>query len=293
MLGFVSIIRWEVVTVTRGPLRSRVLVSPLAVSICGGLLAAPSIAHDTTSIRHNWTRHYKLLAKKIFYTKRQASTRFINLGEQASNASLPDGLDSTSFASSSHAHTGADITSGTVADARIDALLARDSEVFGIVTTADGAASGLDADLLDGMDSGAFEVAGLTDGVQWFKEAADILAVTGTSERVVFTAPEDLAITNAFVEPAATLTASDTNYATVVVSRRDANGGNRVTVVSESTQTIGSGGTGSWSAFGTVSLGSLSNTTLTARQKLTVEVTKTGVGVSVPILTLQIEYVVS
>lgn len=246
-----------------------------------------------TSIRHNWTRHYKLLAKKIFYTKRQANTRFINLGEQASNASLLDGLDSTSFASSSHAHTGADITSGTVADARIDALLARDSEVFGIVTAADGAASGLDADLLDGMDSGAFEVAGLTDGVQWFKEAADILAVTGTSERVVFTAPEDLAITNAFVEPAATLTASDTNYATVVVSRRDANGGNRVTVVSESTQTIGSGGTGSWSAFGTVSLGSLSNTTLTAGQKLTVEVTKTGVGVSVPILTLQIEYVVS
>lgn len=53
-----------------------------------------------TSIRHNWTRHYKLLAKKIFYTKRQANTRFINLGEQASNASLLDGLDSTSFASS-------------------------------------------------------------------------------------------------------------------------------------------------------------------------------------------------
>lgn len=293
MLGFVSIIRWEVVTVTRGPLRSRVLVSLLAVSICGGLLAAPSIAHDTTSIRHNWTRHYKLLAKKIFYTKRQATTRFINLGEQASNANLLDGLDSTSFASSSHAHSGADITSGTVADARIDALLARDSEVFGIVTASDGAASGLDADLLDGMDSGAFEVAGLTDGVQWFKEAADILAITGTSERVVFTAPEDLTITDAFVEPAATLTASDTNYATIVVSRRDANAGNRVTVVSESTQTIGSGGTGSWSAFGTVSLGSLSNTTLTAGQKLTVEVTKTGLGVSVPILTLQVEYVVS
>ena len=278
---------------TRGPLRSRVLVPLLAVSMCAGLLAAPSIAHDTTSIRHNWTQHYKLLAKKIFYTKRQANTRFINLGEQASNANLLDGLDSTSFATSSHVHSGADITSGTVAEARIDALLARDAEVFGIVTAADGAASGLDADLLDGMDSSAFEVAGLTGGVQWFKEAADVLGLTATSERVVFTAPEDLTITDAFLEPAATLTASDTNYATFLIARRDANGGNKVTVASESTQTIGSGGSGSWSAFGTLSLGSLSNTSLAAGQKVTVEVTKTGVGVSVPVLILQIGYVVS
>jgi hypothetical protein len=219
-LGFVSMIRWEVVTVARGPLRSKVLVSLLAVGICGGLLAAPSIAHDTTSITHNWTQHYKLLAKKIFYTKHQANTRFINVGEQASNANLLDGLDSTSFATSSHAHSGADITSGTVAEARIDALLARDSEVFGIVTAADGAASGLDSDLLDGMDSGSFAVAGLTDGVQWFKETADALGLTATSERVVFTAPEDLTITDAFIEPAATVTASDTNYATVIVARR-------------------------------------------------------------------------
>jgi hypothetical protein len=282
-----------VVIVARGPVRSKVLVSLLAVSICGGLLAAPSIAHDTTSISHNWTRHYKPLAKKIFYTKRQANTRFLNLGEQASNADLLDGLDSTSFATSSHVHSGADITSGTVAEARIDALLARDTEVFGIVTGADGAASGLDADLLDGMDAGAFEVAGLTGGVQWFKEAADVVGPTATTERVVFTAPEDLTITDAFLEPAATLTASDTDYATVVLARRDANGGNKVTVASESTQTVGSGGSGNWSAFGTVSLGSLSNTSLTAGQKVTVEVTKTGVGVSVPVLILQIEYVVS
>jgi hypothetical protein len=65
-----------------------------------------------------------------------------------------------------------------------------------------------------------------------------------------------------------------------------------MTVVSASTQTLGSGGTGSWSDFGTVSLGSLSNTSLTTGQKLTVEVTKTGLGESLPILTLQIEYIV-
>ena len=94
------------------------------------------------------------------------------------------------------------------------------------------------------MDSGAFGVAGLSQEVRWFKDAADVLALTTTSERVAFTAPEDITITDAFLEPAAALTASDTNYATVVVARRDANGGNKVAVASESTQTIGSGGTG-------------------------------------------------
>jgi hypothetical protein len=95
-----------------------------------------------------------------------------------------------------------------------------------------------------------------------------------------------------FVEPAAALTANDTNYGTIVVSRRDATGGNRATVVSETTQTSGSGGTGSWIAFSTVSLGSLSNTSLTEGQKVTIEVTKTGLGVALPVLTVQVEYTV-
>jgi hypothetical protein len=282
-----------VVIVTRGPLRSKALVSLLAVTLCGGLLVVPSVAHDTTSITHNWNRHYKLLAKKIFYTRRQANTRFINTGERASNSNLLDGLDSTAFATSSHTHSGADITAGTVAEARIDALLARDAEVFAIVTGADGTGSGLDADLLDGMNSGAFALAGLTNGIQWRKETADTLPVSATSERVVFTAPEDITITDVFIEPAAALTASDTNYATVVVARRDATGGNVATVASESTQALGSGGTGNWTAFSVVSLGSLSNTSLAEGQKLTVEITKTGLGVSVPILIVQVEYVVN
>ena len=278
---------------TRALVGRRFLASLLAVSICGGLLAAPSVAHDTTSVTHNWNRHYKRLAKMIFYTRRQANTRFINVGEQASNSNRLDGLDSTAFAASSHTHSGADITAGTVAEARIDALLARDAEVFAIVTGADGTGSGLDADLLDGMNSSAFELAGMTNGVQWFNEAADLLGVTATSERVVFTAPENITITDVFVEPAAALTASDSNYATIVVAHRDPAGGNRVSVASRSTQTLGSGGTGNWAAFSTVALGSLSNASLTEGQKLTVEITKTGLGVSLPILVVQIEYTVN
>jgi parallel beta-helix repeat protein len=76
----------------------------------------------------------------------------------------------------SHSHSGADITSGTVSEARIDPLIARDSEVSSSISThaanasahhtrytdaeavaaikaADGSGSGLDADLLDGQDS--------------------------------------------------------------------------------------------------------------------------------------------
>jgi hypothetical protein len=340
-----------VVTVAGGSLRSKVVVSLLSVAVIVGALVAPSVAHDSDSVRHNWRKHYKVFAKKIFFTKRLSNARFINIGETASNAALLDGLDSAAFADASHVHSGDDITSGTVAAARIDALiardaevfgivtsndgagsgldadlldgsssaafassshvhsgdditsgtvaeariaaqLARDSEVFGIVTANDGAGSGLDADLLDGVSSAAFEVDGLSNGIQWFKESADALGTTATSERVVFTAPENITITDVFIEPAATLTASDTNYATITISRRDATGGNRVTVASRTTQTAGSGGTGSWTQFSTVSLGTLSNTSVSEGRKLTIEITKNGLGVAVPVLVLQIEYTV-
>jgi hypothetical protein len=66
-----------------------------------------------------------------------------------------------------------------------------------------------------------------------------------------------------------------------------------VTVASKATQTSGSNGTGNWTAFGSVSLGSLSNATLTDGQKLTIEVTKTGLGVALPVLAVQIGYTIS
>jgi hypothetical protein len=459
----------EVVAVTRGSLRSKVVVALLTVVVTAEWLVVPSDAHDKDSIAHNWRRHYKLLAKRIFYTKGVSNNRFINVDEQASDAALLDGLDSAAFAGASHSHSGADITSGsvaearvdallardaevfaivtdadgtgsgldadlldgsssaafassshvhsgdditsgtvaavridallardtevfgivtsndgagsgldadlldgsssaafadathvhsgdditsgtvdetvidvlvarvadvfdivlaadgtgsgldadlldgsssaafassshvhsgidittgTVAEARIDALLARDAEVFGIVTSNDGAASGLDADLLDGVSSAAFEVDGLSNGIQWFKESADGLGSTATTERVVFTAPENITITDVFIEPAAALTASDTNYATITISRRDATGGNSVTVASETTQTAGSGGTGSWTLFSSVSLGTPSNTSISEGKKLTIEITKTGLGVALPVLVVQIEYTV-
>jgi hypothetical protein len=60
------------------------------------------------------------------------------------------------YAPLSHSHAGEDITSGTVADARIASTLARDSEVFSLVLASDGSGSTLDADLLDGQHGSYF-----------------------------------------------------------------------------------------------------------------------------------------
>ncbi|UCG79173.1 MAG: hypothetical protein JSV21_04930 [Nitrospirota bacterium] len=72
------------------------------------------------------------------------------------DADMVDAQHASAFAAASHSHSGADITSGAVADANIASSLARDSEVMGIVTANDGTGSGVDADLLDGQHSAAF-----------------------------------------------------------------------------------------------------------------------------------------
>jgi hypothetical protein len=68
----------------------------------------------------------------------------------ADNANRLDGQDSTCFRNASN------INAGRRADARTLAALTRESEVMTIVTANGGAGSGLDADLLDGLDSTAF-----------------------------------------------------------------------------------------------------------------------------------------
>ncbi|MCH8333287.1 hypothetical protein IIC65_05090 [Candidatus Sumerlaeota bacterium] len=81
------------------------------------------------------------------------------------DADTLDGFDSPDFAMQTdlngkadlaHMHDGADITTGTVAQARIADEMTRDTEVFALVLAGDGAGSTLDADLFDGMESGVF-----------------------------------------------------------------------------------------------------------------------------------------
>ncbi len=75
------------------------------------------------------------------------------------DADLLDGEHASAFADASHNHSGDEIASGTVADARIAAAIARDSEITPTVWADDGAGSGLDADLLDGLQASAFATA--------------------------------------------------------------------------------------------------------------------------------------
>lgn len=117
------------------------------------------------------------------------------------DADLLDGQNSTAFAAASHNHSGANITSGTVAEARIDATITRDSEVMSIVTGADGAGSGLDADLLDGMNSSDF--IGVSGGTMESAIANPVLKVTqnGTGGNAgmagLFSSSESIAVQGA------------------------------------------------------------------------------------------------
>lgn len=66
------------------------------------------------------------------------------------------GVAASSYSLVGHAHSGSDITSGTVADARIASTLARDSEIMPTVLANDGAGSGLNAEYLGGYANTAF-----------------------------------------------------------------------------------------------------------------------------------------
>jgi hypothetical protein len=76
--------------------------------------------------------------------------------DSAGDADTVDGWHASAFAEDVHQHSGSDITTGTVADTRIAASIARDGEVMGIVTANDGSGSGLDADMLDGLQASSF-----------------------------------------------------------------------------------------------------------------------------------------
>ena len=90
------------------------------------------------------------------------------------NADRIDDREASSFADATHQHSGADISSGTVAEARIDATIARDGEVVPTVKDNDGSSSGLDADLLDGKDSSEFQPSNPCPSGTLFHEGACI-----------------------------------------------------------------------------------------------------------------------
>src|SRR5215203_702840 len=75
---------------------------------------------------------------------------------KAADSQKLEGKQASEFAAASHTHSGEDITSGTVNEARIDGAIARDGEIMPTVKANDGSGSGVDSDTLDGRDSSTY-----------------------------------------------------------------------------------------------------------------------------------------
>lgn len=74
---------------------------------------------------------------------------------RADNADFLDGKDSTEFAGAIHSHDGSEI-SGVLEETAIPPTFVQIPQVLDIIKEVDGPGSGLDADLLDGIDSTSF-----------------------------------------------------------------------------------------------------------------------------------------
>ncbi len=126
-----------------------------------------------------------------------------------------------------------------------------------------------------------------TQQFEFVKAAADGAANTATAETLVARVPVAGRILAAYYCPSAALTADNTDYATLSLAKRDGAGGASAAVASKATTVAGSG---SWTAFVPVSLGTISNGTLAAGNVLTFAIAKAGSGVAVPSGTLVVLY---
>lgn len=115
----------------------------------------------------------------------------------------------------------------------------------------------------------------------WQKAAADGAAGTATAESVIPRPMLAARVVGVEFVPAAAVTANDTDYATITVRKRDGAGGAASVIASVTTKITG--GSGNWTAFVAVSLGTITNADLLAGDILTVEITKAASGVAIPI----------
>ncbi|MGK3961313.1 hypothetical protein WMF01_12100 [Sorangium sp. So ce1667] len=104
--------------------------------------------------------------------------------------------------------------------------------------------------------------------------------------------PAEALILAAWYVPISTLTANDTNYATLTVSTYSPSGTLQGTAVQSTTRTSGSGGTGNWTTRAPVSLG-ITSATVASGLHLEFAITKTGTGISVPSGLLVVRYILT
>lgn len=118
---------------------------------------------------------------------------------------------------------------------------------------------------------------------QYMKIAADGAANTATSETAFARVGRTGTIVGAWYVPSGALATDETDYATLTLAKRDGAGGGSSTVAAKATNAAGSG---SWTAFIPVSLGTLSNASVAAGNVLTFAISKAGSGKAVPAGTL-------
>lgn len=110
--------------------------------------------------------------------------------------------------------------------------------------------------------------------------AQDGAAGTTTAETAVAMSVQKGKLVKAYYVPAGAVTAHDTNYATITVSRYTAAGGSKTTVASITTKITG--GSGNWTAFVPVEITLATDTALEAGACLTYEIAKAASGVQLP-----------
>jgi hypothetical protein len=103
----------------------------------------------------------------------------------------------------------------------------------------------------------------------------DAAASTATTERLTFSLQAASTISAIKFYPEATVTANDTDYATITFGNSDGAGGARSTIVSATTKITGGV---AFPAYTNTSLGSLANAIIPAHGGIAITITKTGAG---------------
>lgn len=143
--------------------------------------------------------------------------------------------------------------------------------------------------------AGAAGATGATGPTNWstfhLKSGADGAAGTGYGERTIFRYAAAGTLASVYVYPtAAGLTSNDTNYASIIFTRYNSSGVSQATMLTATTKTSGSGGTGDWTQNRPLSLGTVSSGTGSAGDYITIQITKAGTGVITPISQYQLDF---
>jgi hypothetical protein len=122
-----------------------------------------------------------------------------------------------------------------------------------------------------------------------YQHPGDSAASDTLAEHVVHMAlGKSIKVLAAKIESDAGLTSNDTTYATITIKQGDGAGGARSSVCSVTTKTSGGGGTGNWTAFTVVDMGTITNATVPLSGIVTVTIAKASTGVQLPAFRLSL-----